>query len=457
MKSYLPFLSLRYLWFHKLSSALGILGVTLGVGLIIVVVGVMDGFQARLRSSLLGTTAAVVVKPHYDVDADELVTLLKRDIPGVLDASPVVRTTTLIGTERRGARQGLPCQVLGIDAAREIEVGGLRQKLRYGEGPRAETTLLDPATPDKPFLAPDRIRYPDQRIRPEKNGVILGIRLATRLGARTGDRISLFTLEDKDPDASGREVSVVKELFFITGLYNSKDSEIDSMLVLMDRRDALSFFQGAMRREADEVRLLLEDPEAVDSVKAAIVDRHESIVKATNRTDRVSERALVVQTWKDIHYRLLAAVENERSLLLVITSFSFIVVAFLIGSTQSMLVVEKTREIGVLRSLGASVMGTSGVFLANGLFIGTIGAACGYVLGMGVATNVADIADWIRTTFGRDLFPADIYRFDEIPIQVHPEFVMYLCTGAVVFALLGAILPALRAAGMDPVASLHHE
>ena len=477
MKSYVPFLSLRYLWFHKASSALGILGVTLGVGLVIVVVGVMDGFQARLRRSLIGNTAAVVVRPYYDVDADRLVELLKTRVPGVLDASPIVKPMTLVSSPRRRIADGLPCQVLGVDAARENSVSGLGEKLRRGETKDSPLSLIGPATVERPFQTPDSVRYLDQAIRPEKQGVLLGKGLGDRLAIRPGDSVRLFTLLDRKGGKNDpRSVAVESEEFFVTGLYNSGDSEVDRLVLIMDRRDALSFFSEALRTEAAEIRLLLADPDQAEAVKWSILGI-EPVTDPSGRILREGKKGLVeelvsgslrekglagarpleVYTWMEIHRTVLSAVANERSLLIVITSFSFLVVAFLIGSTQSMLVVEKTREIGVLRSLGASVAGTSGVFLGNGLFIGTFGAAAGSALGTAVATNVAAIASFIHRYFGHELFPSDIYRFNEVPIDVRPDFVLSICAGAVVFALLGSLLPAVRAARLDPVESLHHE
>ena len=168
-------------------------------------------------------------------------------------------------------------------------------------------------------------------------------------------------------------------------------------------------------------------------------------------------RPIEALTWKEAHAELLAAVANERGLLLVITSFSFLVVAFLIGSTQSMLVVEKTREIGVLRSLGASVAGTSAVFLGNGFFIGAVGALAGWCVGTAITGNIQRISDALNRWFGLNLFPPNIYRFDQIPIDVKPDFVVMVCAGAIAFALLGSLLPAIRASTLDPVESLHHE
>ena len=465
MKSYIPFLSLRYLWFHKVSSALGILGVTLGVGLVIVVVAVMDGFQKRLRLSLLSNTTAVVVRPNYDVDAGRLVEALKARVPGVVDASPVVHGVTLVLREGRRFSQGFPCRVLGVDAPREKRVADLERKLHRDARPEAPLSLIESATPDEPFRVPEAQEARDRRVREEKKGIVLGSRLLKQLGlevekdGRTRVRMFLVRTDGEERPGANPDLKADSELFTVTGVYTAGDVEFGGF-VLMDRRDAISFYRGRLLQEADEVRLLLDDPERADEVRDAVEAIGWELARASLREGATLDplvRPVEAFTWKQEHARLLAAVANERGLLLVITSFSFIVVAFLIGSTQSMLVVEKTREIGVLRSLGASVAGTSAVFLGNGFFIGTLGALAGWGLGTAVTGNIHSISAFLKARYGLDLFPEDIYRFDEIPIDVQPDFVVAVCAGAILFALLGALLPALRAATLDPVESLHHE
>jgi len=486
LKSYVPFLSLRYLWYHKVSSGLGILGVTLGVGLVIVVVGVMDGFQKRLKNSLIGNTAAVVLEPRYDVDAEALCEALKKTVPGVVEASPVVYTWSLITAESSGVTESLPCRVVGIDAVKEGKVSDLGTKLHFG-GKRVAVDgktptslrLIESASEEEPFRVSPEEAAMNARARPGKQGLLLSRWLKDRLDVKPGDPVRLATGHRKDGKKD--DFAFESEVFTVTGIFDSGDTEIDQMLLLMDRRDALSFFKDVFHQEVDEVRLLLDDAERCDEVKVFIQGREVvpdkvlqgsevipvrkftggrdmDLVKASLRKGgRMGPHPLRPLTWKDKNARLLAAVENERGLLIVITSFSFLVVAFLIGSTQSMLVVEKTREIGVLRSLGASVAGTASVFLGNGLFIGVLGAAAGAVVGTGITSNIQGIADWIFEHFDIELFPRDIYRFDQIPIDVKGEFLLTICAGAVVFALLGALLPAVRAAMLDPVESLHHE
>ncbi|MCK6480536.1 MAG: ABC transporter permease [Planctomycetaceae bacterium] len=468
MKSYVPFLSLRYLWFHKVSSTLGILGVTLGVGLVIVVVGVMDGFQSRLKASLIGNTTPVVVQPFYDLDALALCEALKREVPGVVEASPVVYAMTLAAPEGKRLAQGLPVRVIGIDAPLENRVSDLAAKLRRGRTPESPLSLLESATPEQPFRTPDSVRATDRRIRPEKQGVVLGRTLLDRLRLRPGDRVQIPTLlERRDGEGAGGgglQLVAQAEVFTVTGSFDSGDYEFNDV-VLMDRRDAMSFFKEGIPREANALRLRLSDPDDCDAVKAAIEalaadlpdGSFSPLVAATRKKGGLVEpRPLEVRTWKDLNRNILDAVENERALLIVITGFSFIVVAFLIGSTQSMLVVEKTREIGVLRSLGASVAGTSSVFLGNGFFIGAIGAASGLGVGLAITSNIQGIIDGLRR-MGVDLFPESIYRFRELPIDVKGPFVLSILAGAVVFSLLGSLLPAVRAATLDPVESLHHE
>jgi ABC-type lipoprotein release transport system permease subunit len=362
-------------------------------------------------------------------------------------------------------REGIPCTVVGMDAGKENAVSDFAGKLhwggkRTGEDGVTPSTLMLLVSADEahPFRVSEEEAARNARIRKPKQGIVLGKGIATRLRLDLGSAVRLLTGKLKPGGRTSGDMSYETEVFTVTGILESGDSEIDRGLLFMDRRDARDFFKEWLTQEADEFRLLLADPEKCDEVKARIHAASASLVEASVRKGgRVGDVPIKAQTWKDKFHNLLRAVENERGLLIVITSFSFLVVAFLIGSTQSMLVVEKTREIGVLRSLGASVAGTASVFLGNGLFIGVIGASTGAAIGVGITSNIQEIAVRIRTVFGRDLFPAEIYRFKEIPIDVKGDFLLSICAGAVIFALLGAILPALRAALLDPVESLHHE
>jgi lipoprotein-releasing system permease protein len=435
VKTYIPHLSLRYLRYHKVSSALGVLGVALGVGLVIVVVSVMDGFQTRLRKSLLGSTASVTVLPKY-----------------VVETSPVLHIPSFASTDHGGLRSGRPCMILAIDPRREGAVNDFRGFLQWPSGPPG-STLLPPATDAAPFTLPPNEARAAAKQRRGKQGVLVGLSLMRDLGLRVGDRIRLYTLVD---DGEGDQPRAASETWLITGAYCAGDTEVEKALVLMDRVDALSYFRERLDREVHEMRVRVDDPGRAEEVKHAIEARTQEILADTRRSDGGLDE-LEVKTWIDVHRVLLGAVEVERSMLIVISSFCFIVVAFLIGATQSMLVIEKTREIGVLRSLGSSVAGTSAIFLGNGFFIGTIGAALGCAIGVSVASNVADIAHWLRGTFGLDVFPQDVYRFDSIPVELRPGFVLVVCAGAIAFALLGSAIPAVRASLLDPVESLHHE
>jgi len=458
LRNYTLFLSLRYLWFHKVSTGLGMLGVTVGVALVIVVVGVMDGFQVRIKKSLIGSSSPLVVEVNYDADADRLVDEVRARVPGLKGVSPILETATLIAGERGRSADPRPCIVFGVDAAREAGATDFRGSLKFPIRFSAQDALDQPATETEPFLLSRSRRAVDRMTRPEKQGVILGRELASEMRVWPGDRVRLWALKDLPAGSNGGagKPTVDSELFWVTGWYDCGYTEIEKALVVMDRKDARSFFRG-FPYDVAKLRLGLEDPERADEVKRAVEAHAEEIVRASRKSDRGGKEPLRPRTWMELHSNLLAAVENERGLLLVITSFTFLVVAFLIGSTQSMMVVEKTREIGVLRSLGGSVPGTAGIFLGNGFFIGTLGGAAGWGVGILVTSNLQAIADGIRRFTGRDLFPPNIYRFHEVPVSVGGEFVAMILAGAVAFSLLGALLPALRAAWLHPVESLHHE
>jgi lipoprotein-releasing system permease protein len=163
-----------------------------------------------------------------------------------------------------------------------------------------------------------------------------------------------------------------------------------------------------------------------------------------------------VQTWEQVRAEYLRAVNTEKVMLLVVLSFIVLLAGFTILATLTLTVVEKTKDIGVVKALGGTTGGILSIFLRSGLLIGLVGGALGVVLGLFVTAHANTINRTLES-MGIPIFPPNVYLFREIPTHVDPASVAGIAIGSAVIAFLAGLLPALRAARMDPVNALRYE
>jgi lipoprotein-releasing system permease protein len=164
-----------------------------------------------------------------------------------------------------------------------------------------------------------------------------------------------------------------------------------------------------------------------------------------------------VRTWEQKQGPLLAAVEVESAILNVLLFLIIAVAGFGILAIFFMIVVEKTRDIGILKSLGASSRGVMAIFLSYGLSLGVVGSGVGVAVGLLFVRYINEIENGLTWLTGRKVFDETIYYFPSIPTRIHPQMVVWVATGAVAIAVLASILPARRAAGLNPVRALRNE
>ena len=164
-----------------------------------------------------------------------------------------------------------------------------------------------------------------------------------------------------------------------------------------------------------------------------------------------------VATWRDKQGPLLSAVDMEMAVLNILLFLIIAVAGFGILAIFFMIVVEKTRDIGILKSLGAGSGGVAGIFLGYGLFLGLVGAGAGLILGLGITWNINHIRAAVEWCTGQRVFDPSIYYFFRIPTIVDPWTVAWIIAGAVGIAVAASVLPALRAARLHPVEALRHD
>jgi lipoprotein-releasing system permease protein len=162
-------------------------------------------------------------------------------------------------------------------------------------------------------------------------------------------------------------------------------------------------------------------------------------------------------TWIDLNKQLFDAIRMERNVMFFLLLFIILVAAFGIMNTLITVTVQKTREIGIMKALGARTFQIIGVFLAQGIVVGVFGTLTGLLAGITLVQYRNQVSDWLATTLGIEVFPRSVYQFSEIPAEVVPQDVFIICVSAFVICSLAALIPAWFAARLDPVEALRYE
>jgi len=284
----------------------------------------------------------------------------------------------------------------------------------------------------------------------ELTGIVLGIGLCSyrstdgtdHFVALPGDDVSVaFTTASMPP-------KIISDSYTIIDFYESKMSEYDSSFVFVPIR-ALQQSRGMI------------DPETgignFNSIQIKLLPGADAVRIRDLLRSQFPAQLYTVSTWQDKQGPLLAAVQMETAVLNLLLFIIIAVAGFGILAIFYMIVVEKTRDIGILKSLGASGSGIMGIFLGYGLSLGIVGSGVGLAIGLAFVSNINRIADLLGQITGRPVFDPSMYYFQEIPTIVEPVTVAWILLGAISIAVLASILPARRAARLHPVKALCYE
>jgi lipoprotein-releasing system permease protein len=262
--------------------------------------------------------------------------------------------------------------------------------------------------------------------------------------ARPGDDVQLMF-----PTASDQP-RVVNQFFTVVDFYESKMSEYDATFAFVPIAQ-LQQFRGMIdptsgKKSVTSIQLRLREGANLNVVRDKLRARYP-----------IDQYAYEIQTWQDMQGPLLQAVQLETTLLNILLFLIIAVAGFGILATFFMIVVEKTRDIGILKSLGASGTGVMSIFLNYGLLLGITGSGVGLLGGLLFVRYINDIANGLEWFSGREIFDPTVYYFDRIPTITHASTVIWVVVGATFIAVAASILPAIRAARMHPVQSLRYE
>lgn len=434
----------RYLTTRYIALA-SVVSVMLGVATMIIVNAVMLGFGEKMRERLHGVLADVVIESTTLDGFPEPRAVMDRidEVCGdkIVAMTPAIEVFAMLNFQNqgRGAHMTRPIKLLGIDPKGRAKVGEFSKYLQNADNQKEPSFAL----------RPDGQKWRDDHID------ILNPDFATPAGCVLGYQIATFRGKGMDHDQSiiqpGQEVIVttvtagrpkpVDDRFVVVDLYKCDMSEYDSNYVFVPYE------------RLQEVRGMGDAATAIQITLKNYADAPAVVEKLQKAFPRVYYH---VQTWEDKQGPLLLAVKVERFILNLILFFIVAVAGFGILAIFTMIVVEKTRDIGILKSLGASDRGIMHVFLMYGLSLGLIGCILGTSLGVSFTLNINAIEHWLANWTGLEIFPRDIYYFKDIPVLLHSSTVAWINVGAMFIGVVAAVFPALRAARLRPVEALRY-
>jgi lipoprotein-releasing system permease protein len=318
------------------------------------------------------------------------------------------------------------------------------------------------AVPADPYGITAAVIKPEQifdETREQHTGVILGLMVASvrhrdadgevrdYFLCRPGDDVNLSFPNAPPP---GEPPNAAHAKFTVVDLYESKMSEYDSTFAFVPLAD-LQRMRGMIDpqtgvRSVTSIQIRLRPGADLNAARDALIRRFPA--------DQFAYR---IQTWRDMQGPLLAAVQMETTILNILLFLIIAVAGFGILATFFMIVVEKTRDIGVLKALGAPSGGVMSIFLSYGFSLGGVGSGVGMVIGLLIVIYINEIAAGLEWLTGREVFDPTVYYFQEIPAIIDPLSVALVVLGAVLIAVMASVLPALRAAKLHPVEAIRYE
>ena len=397
----------------------------LGVTVLILVISVMTGFDRELRQKVIDFDAHILVSTE-DVLRDWRTLKTKIDnTPGVVATAPYIQGPVIVEFQNRRVAP----LIRGVDPAEEEKVIPLRKFIKYGN------------------------------LNLEGDSTVLGIELARKLQANVGDKITVYSpgnlgqildgikkLENAKGDEEKKAIDQLREVILpkeltITGIFETGHYLHDSEYLLVPVYVGQELY--GLQDGLHGITVRTDDPYSAERVKQAI--------------EQFLQPPEYAQTWIDMNHQFFEAVRLERSVMFFLLFFIVVVAAFGIMSTLITVTVQKRREIGIMKALGANIAQVIWVFLGQGTVVGLFGTLTGLGLGMALIRYRNEFSQWLATTLHIEVFPREVYQFSAIPAEIIPRDVAIICISAFFICSIAALIPAYFAARLDPVKALRYE
>jgi lipoprotein-releasing system permease protein len=394
--------------FIFLVAAISLMAVALGVAALIIVMSVMNGFRAELFDKIVGLNGHAIVQGYEGRLSNwQQIADAARKTPGVTSALPLIEQPLMASANGR---------------VEGVLVRGMRV-----EDLRSNKTITD------------NIKSGDIRmLTPGSNRIAIGTRLAELLGAFPGSEIALISPEGRSTVVGTvpRIVSYTVAVTFEVGVY-----DYDKAFVVMPMEDAQTLLMTG--DEVGMVEIQTTDPDRVDEILAPL----EPVVRGRG----------VIVDWRQMNSALFEALEIERIAMFVVLSLIVLVAVFNILSSLIMLVRAKTRDIAILRTMGASRQGMMKIFVTVGVTIGSLGIVLGLILGSIFLFFRQGVVDAIQALTGQNLWDPSVRFLSELPSKTDPFEVAAIVLIALILSFLATLYPAWKAASTDPVQVLRYE
>jgi lipoprotein-releasing system permease protein len=406
-------IALRYLRakraesFVSVISGFSLIGIALGVATLIIVMSVMNGFRHELLARILGLQGHIIVQgvgptlSDFDSIAERV-----RGVPGVVRVAPIVDGQALAS---------------GGGSSPGVVVRGIRAR-----------DLASLTTVSRSLSSGALERYSSG------DTVIVGARLANKLGIIPGGTITLIA-----PRGNVTPFGVTPRIktYTVAGTFNIGMSEYDGTFVFMPLSEAQLYFN--MGDAVTGLEVMVASPDDVNAMVEPIA--------------RAAGPNAVVRSWQAISQSLFEALQVERNVMFLILTLIILVAALNIVSGLIMLVKDKSGDIAILRTMGATRGAVMRVFLISGASIGVIGTVLGFIIGVVFCANIEGIRQFLSSLTGTTLFNPEIYFLSRMPAEMDPGEVVAVVLMALGLTFLATLYPSWRAARLDPVEALRYE